>query len=130
MCAARKISARDRGSQPLSMSGKSDKPATPTRSGSARQASKKEAPTSKAAGDDKKEGKSIQDTAVYGEIVQNLVGLHEFGKEQAASRHDGEEPSTGGIKEPVAADSKKKQKKEPAGEAPHSIRATRVPSVL
>jgi hypothetical protein len=85
-----------------------DQPSTPTK-GLSKQQGKEDASKGPAA--DKKEGKSIQDTAVYGEIVQNLVGLHEFGKEAAAARQDGD-VQTGGIKEPIA-DAKKKEKKAP-----------------
>lgn len=58
---------------------------------------------------------SIQDTSVYGEIVQNLVGLHEFGS-QAGGRSE-EEGLRGGIKEtPVeVAKSETKPRKTPVG---------------
>lgn len=103
-----------RSHSPSIMGGKAEaQPPTPTRAGSARQQGKKDA---KGAADDKKEGKSIQDTAVYGEIVQNLVGLHEFGKEAAAARQDGD-VQTGGIKESVVDGKKKVQKAAPGANA-------------
>mmetsp|Transcript_44168 Transcript_44168/g.106702 ORF Transcript_44168/g.106702 Transcript_44168/m.106702 type:complete len:261 (+) Transcript_44168:159-941(+) len=95
---------------------KPDAPPTPTRG---RGASSRAPPAARqpAAGGGKKGG--IQDTAVYGEIVQNLVGLHEMGREAAERDDREEEEQQGGIKDPQAdAKSAGKQPKPPAAQGP------------